>query len=238
MSQLLLPFRSDLSQEDLPIVYEGDTYLGPLHAYLNYKIDATAKRQLPIIKPVNDFVVPERLCAYYRLKNKKVIPGTCVHHFTDDRHIEPLWTRPRFYAQSLRKYDYVLSTDFSVHMDMFEEQKWWNDFRNKFLAAYFQHWGVNIIPAPSWADVKDIERYAEGWPTNSLIAINSTGIGTDKRSIFNWLDGYYEMIERLKPSHILRYGRFIEGENNEISTYYENNNKKGFYNGGKRFISA
>ena len=42
------------------------------------------------------------------------------------------------------------------------------------------------------------------------------------------LEGYYAMLDILKPIHILRYGAYIEGEQKEISTYYPNNNKPGY----------
>lgn len=41
-----------------------------------------------------------------------------------------------------------------------------------------------------------------------------------------WLEGYKVMLETLEPTHILRYGAKIEGENEAISTYYDNDNKK------------
>lgn len=65
----------------------------------------------------------------------------------------------------------------------------------------------------------------EGWPHGSIIAINSTGVCLDKKARHTWLDGYWAMVDTLNPSHILRYGGFIEGENANISTYYVNNNR-------------
>ena len=110
---------------------------------------------------------------------------------------------------------------------MLQPQKVWNDFRNKFLAALYQFFGIKVIPAPVWGDSKHMEYYMEGWPHHSLIAINSTGVCLDQRSRHIWLDGYNAMLEILQPTHILRYGGFIEGERADISTYYANNNKKG-----------
>lgn len=100
-----------------------------------------------------------------------------------------------------------------------------NSFRNKLLSAFYQRNGIRLIPAPSWGDLPHIELFMEGWPKGSVIAINSTGIGLDKRCRYIWLEGYHAMLDILKPIHIMRYGAYIEGERKEMSTYYPNNNK-------------
>ena len=107
-------------------------------------------------------------------------------------------------------------------------QKLWNSFRNKLMTAFFQRNGINAIPAPSWGDLTNIELYMEGWPRGSILAINSTGLGLDKRCRYIWLEGYNAMLDILKPIHIIRCGAYIEGERKEISTYYPNNNKPGY----------
>lgn len=68
----------------------------------------------------------------------------------------------------------------------------------------------------------------EGWPKHSVVSINSTGVCHDKRARKIWLDGYWAMMSILSPSHILRYGGFIEGEDKTVSTYYINNNRVGY----------
>ena len=100
------------------------------------------------------------------------------------------------------------------------------------MSAFFQRNNINLIPAPSWGDIENIELYMEGWPKGSLLAINSTGIGRDKRCQHIWLEGYHAMLAILNPIHILRYGAYIEGERKEISTFFQNNNKPG-YNYGR-----
>ena len=150
------------------------------------------------------------------------------HFYTPDKNIEKVWNRPHSFIKMFRKFGAILSPDFSLLTNMLEMQRLWNDFRNKLLAAFYQKWNVPVIASPSWSsDMKNIERYMDGWPHNSIIAINSTGVCRDKRSRHIWLDGYYAMLSILNPSHILRYGGMIEGERCDISTFYTNNNKIG-----------
>ena len=223
-------------QKVLPLSFPGertDTItekipdLGPLHLHICEGIDFTANHQMPVVRP--EIVgPPSELQAFYRLKREPeaVMKNAFGHFYTPDKNIEKVWNRPHSFINLFRKFGGILSPDFSILMNMLEIQRLWNDFRNKLLAAFYQKWNVPVIASPSWSsDMKNFERYMEGWPHNSIIAINSTGVCLDKRSRHIWLDGYHAMLSILNPTHILRYGGMIDGEKCDFSTYYVNNNK-------------
>ena len=230
-------------QKTLPLEYEDskdascliENYkaLGPLNSVLCTGIDFTSKNQFPIVKP-NTGEIPEVLCSVHRLRKKpdSLLRNICGHFFTSDSNFESYWNYPFRNIRFLQQLGAVLSTDYSIYSNMLFMQKMWNSYRNKLMSAFYQRNNINLIPAPSWGDIENIDMYMEGWPKGSLIAINSTGIGRDKRCRHIWLEGYYAMLEILKPIHIIRYGAFIEGERKEISTYYPNNNKP-TYNYGR-----
>ena len=225
----VLPFEYENSESDDSRLIERPKTLGPLHSALCNGIEFTGKNQFPIVEPYTG-QLPEVLCSVHRLLGKpdSLLRDQGGHFFTSDSHIEPFWKYPFRYIQWLRKLGYVVSTDFSLYTNMLLMQKLWNSFRNKLMTAFFQHNGLNAIPAPSWGDLANLELYMEGWPKESIIAINSTGIGLDKRCRYIWLEGYHTMLDILKPIHIIRYGAYIEGERKEMSTYYPNNNKPGY----------
>lgn len=226
-------------QKKLPLEYEGldsnpllaesHQALGPLNSVLCKGIEFTSKNQFPIVEQYSGDI-PEILCSVHRLhkKSDSHLRNTCGHFFTSDSNFESYWNNPFRHLRFLKRLGSVISTDFSLYTNMVLMQKLWNSFRNKLLSAFYQRNGINLIPAPSWGDLVNIELYMEGWPKESVIAINSTGIGLDKRCRYIWLEGYYAMLEILKPIHIIRYGAYIEGERKEISTYYINNNKTGY----------
>lgn len=223
----------------LPLAYESpkeNSYLtenfqalGPLNSALCMGINFTSKNQFPIVDPYSGDI-PEILCSVHRLRKKQesLLRDTCVHFFTPDSKFESYWNYPFRYLRFLQRFKYVISTDFSLYTNMVLMQKLWNSYRNKLLSAFYQRNGINLIPAPSWGDLINIDLYMEGWPKDSLIAINSTGIGFDRRCRYIWLEGYHAMLDILKPVHIIRYGAYIEGERKELSTYYPNNNKIGY----------
>ena len=227
--QKILPLEFEDSDGNSNLLTESYKSLGTLHSVLCTGIGFTSKNQFPIVER-NTGLQPDKLCSVHRLRNKpeSLLCDICGHFFTPDPNIEPFWNYPFRYLQWLKKLGSVISTDFSIYTNMVLMQKLWNSFRNKLMSAFFQRNGINLIPAPSWGDLDNIELYMEGWPIESLIAINSTGIGLDKRCRYIWLEGYYAMLDILKPIHILRYGAYIEGEHKEISTYYPNNNKPGY----------
>lgn len=226
--QKQIPFEYE-DYEDNSYIDESYKTLGPLHSALCTGVEFTSKNQFPIVEP-NTGNIPEVLCSVHRLRKKpdSLLRGICGHFFTPDSNIEPYWTHPFKYLQWLKKLGYVTSTDFSLYSNMVLIQKLWNSFRNKLMSAFLQRNNINLIPAPSWGDLENIELYMEGWPKNSIIAINSTGVARDKRCRHIWLEGYYAMLDILTPIHIIRYGTYIEGERKEISTFYPNNNKPGY----------
>ena len=222
-----IPFEYDETSTTNSIIEESVQTIGPLHLHLCRGLNFTSQNQYPIVQPYIG-IIPEIMQSVHRLIRKpdSYLEQCCGSFFTIDSNFERFWTYPYRYLNFLRKLQCVLSTDFSIYTNMLQMQKLWNSFRNKLMSAFYQHNGIPVVPAPSWGDLKYIELYMEGWPKNSMIAINSTGIGRDRRSRHIWLDGYYAMLDLLKPIFILRYGCMIEGEKKEISRFYPNNNKQ------------
>lgn len=97
--------------------------------------------------------------------------------------------------------------------------------------AWWQYKGKTIIPNII-VDPAIIDYCLEGYPKHSVIAMNSTGIGKDERAKQNWQIIYPFVIDRLAPVRIIRYGGKQPNEREEISVYYENDNKK-FSNYGR-----
>ena len=227
--QKTLPLEYEIPNGNDTLLTESFKSLGPLHSVLCKGIEFTSKNQFPIVEPYSGDL-PEILCSVHRLRKKpdSYLRNTCGHFFTSDSNFESYWNNPFRYLRFLQQLGFVMSTDFSLYTNMVLLQKLWNSFRNKLLSAFYQRNGINLIPAPSWGDLVNIELYMEGWPKESIIAVNSTGIGLDKRCRHIWLEGYHAMLDILKPVHIIRYGAYIEGERTEMSTFYPNNNKLGY----------
>lgn len=203
---------------------EVPTSLGVLNKNICQYLGTTGQYEMPVVRAINCSIPKDIVALYHidRCKNEDCIP----HFYTEDRKFESTWTFPRKSLYKIARYPLVISPDFSVYEELAFPQKLWNIFRNKALAAWWQYNGLNVIPNVSWIYGKDYAISFDGWPKHSVIAVNSTGINDDEKCKTMWLEGYEVMLETLKPIHILRYGAKIEGENESISTYYENDNKK------------
>lgn len=195
------------------------------------QLSFTGKYQMPVVK-ANKASIPKQIRALYRLTGKAIIQ-VVPHFYTSDNHFEALWTYPRKFIELLRRFPAVISTDFSIYLELTVNHKLWNIFRNKVMAAWWQLCGIEVIPNVSWTTDLSLACSFDGWPKHTMIAVNSTGIGTNQRCRHNWLDGYNAMLDVLAPTHILRYGARIEGEREDISTYYPNDNQIEARNGRK-----
>ena len=201
----------------------GRHYAEVIHHRLCEKLNFTSNQQMPKVKAVN-CNIPKRIIAYRRMANGKFVNYT-PHFYVYDSAFEYVWNRPLEAVNRIKQQvQCIIAPDFSVYHDLPRPIKHWNIFRNKFIAALWQWYDIEVIPNVSWI-CDDYKASFEGWPTNSLIAVNSTGVGFSHRAKRMWLDGYHAMLDSLKPTHILRYGVKIEGEDETISTYYPNDNK-------------
>lgn len=198
--------------------------LGVLNQGVCQYLTLTGAYEMPVVRAIN-CPAPKEIVALYHISRCKE-SGCIPHFYAADGRFENIWKYPLKVLRTLVNYPMTVSPDFSVYEDLALPQKLWNIFRNKMLAAWWQYNGIKVIPNVSWIYGKDYAMSFDGWPQHSVIAVNSTGINGDERCKIMWLEGYKVMLETLKPIHILRYGGYIEGECERISTYYDNDNKK------------
>lgn len=174
----------------------------------------------PVVDPFNGGV-PARFVGF-NCANSDDAEGCGVHFYIDDYQFERLWRSPRLYLPRLAKFECVISTDFSLYVDMPHPMKIWNVFRNRFFAAFWQNEGMNVIPNVSWSDPDSYGYCFEGLPRHSVIAINSMGACGHGLTKYLWRKGYEEALRRLEPTLIVRYGSRIEGEDEARSVYVAN----------------
>lgn len=214
---------SMLSLPPDPTDAHADTGCGIPHHSLYARLSYTGKYQMPVVRATRA-LIPERIRALYRIA-RRATSLFVPHFFTSDSHFETLWTRWNESLYILRRYKAVIAPDFSIHCELPLSNRQWNIYRNKALAAWWQLCGIEVIPNVSWIYGQDYALSFDGWPGHSMIAVNSTGVGTSRRCRNMWRNGYEAMLDALAPTHILRYGAKIEGEREDISTYYPNDNQ-------------
>lgn len=186
----------------------------------------TATWQMPIIAPIDDTSILEyEIIGYDRLSNAKS-SNYGIHFYCSDPKILSSLHNPQMVYNRINKQPFAIGPDYSIKMNMPFPQKLSNSFNIKLVTAWYQYLGLPTVPNVVWSDENHMDAYLEGYPTNSIIAINSTGIRHDATSICNWQIGYEHVIRTLKPIAIIRYGVKIPGEIESISYYKKNDNLK------------
>lgn len=139
-----------------------------------------------------------------------------------------MWKDPLPRIERLKVHKAVLSPNFSVYTEMPVAVKIYNTFGSRWCGAFLQENGVKVIPTLAWGGPETFWFCFDGIEKNSIVAISTVGVKKEK-DLF--MQGYKEMLRRLKPSKIICYGTPLEemkGDIIEVDYAKTNNYEKGF----------
>lgn len=188
---------------------------------------------MPIMEPIEVTDLPDKMITFSKSLSTNDF-NQIVMFYEGDRAFARIMHNPQKYAEMLKPFRYVVSPDFSQHLDMPQCLCLQNSFWNHAFGAYWQTMGINVIPNVAWSRPSSYAYAFDGIPMNSVIAINCTAIKGNPISKYFWMKGYEAALEALNPSLILRYGDIMEGEDISRSIYFENENLKHLRDGSKR----
>ena len=147
-----------------------------------------------------------------------------VHFFIDDYLFQRAWHDPPRYALFLRSFPAVMTPDFSMFADYPRAVQIYNHWRKHQLGAYWQRAGMTVIPSIGWIGRDSYSWCFDGEPVGGTVAVSSVGTQKSKEGRRLFLDGYNEMLSRLKPGKIIFFGevpRECEGNIEHHAPYYE-----------------
>lgn len=145
--------------------------------------------------------VPDRLAAWR--DPRAYGSDAAIHFFLDDYRFEPVWHNPAKYVERLGECGAVLTPDFSVFSDWPLAMQVWQTYRNRWMGAHFQSLGLRVIPTVGWSTPADF--FYEGLPTNSVLAVATTGVRRTPEGIDHFMVGF-ERLAELDPLAVLVYG--------------------------------
>ncbi len=167
---------------------------------------------IPVIAPTqkNEINTHYWLGFNYVKTTVKAAPNTGVHFFLDDYQFERVWNTPNIYVPYLRKFNCVLSPEFSVYVNFPRAVQIFNHYRKHWCAAYWQENGLKVIPTITWGWKDSFEWCFDGEPEGSVVAVSNVGCMQNKemRKLFN--EGYEEMLRRLQPELVLFYAHTLD----------------------------
>ena len=159
----------------------------------------------PIIE--EDYYVPTKMISFHEILSYDGPDyHQCVHFYLSDIMFQRIWTRPDNYVDMLRKFDAVLSPDFSIFRDMSTSLQIYNNYRNRLIGQYLQTQGIKVIPTVSWADSKSYRFCFDGFRNEAVISVASIGVFGNSVSKDLWCAGMEQLIKKKKPRTILFYG--------------------------------
>lgn len=159
---------------------------------------------IPVIEPTN--AVYTDFIGFNYAKTEKNKGDKAVHFFLDDYQFSRVWTYPDTYIQMLKQFSCVLSPDFSLYTDFPVAMQIYNHYRKHWLAAYWQHHGITVIPTICWSDERSFNWCFDGEPVGGTVAVSSVGTQNDKQVKEAFMLGYNAMLDRLRPETIIFYG--------------------------------
>lgn len=148
----------------------------------------------------------------YEERKKHEGNNEALHFFLDDyRFRNAIWCNLEYTTYSIYKFDYVFTPDLSLWRDLPTDiYNMVNTYRTRFVGAYWQLCGYNVIPTASWGNLSSFTYCFEGLPMHSIIAVS--GMGNKKStSAFNmWCYGLRRLEEAKDPILIIVYGEEVE----------------------------
>ncbi len=165
----------------------------------------TQKNELPIIQPYTlstNFEIHS-----FKERNKLSGKGQAIHFFGDDYSFDKItWDRLYVTTKELLKFDCVFTPDYSLYVDMPFAYNISNLYKSRFVGAYWQLCGYNVIPTVSWGNADSLKYCFEGIPNRSVLAVCGTGHGRSKSTRKLWEYGMREMEVQLQPILVFVYG--------------------------------
>ena len=165
--------------------------------------------QIPSIRPseltIEDITDVPMVGFNYAMTERHPEDKIC-HFFIDDYQFDRVWNDADKYLGVLRRFKAVISPDFSTYMDFPKLIQMYNTYRRQWCGAYWQEYGINVIPTVRWMGEGSEEWCFDGIPKHSLICVSTVGGFREIAVRDVWLKGYGMVLKYVQPSHILFYG--------------------------------
>lgn len=127
-----------------------------------------------------------------------------IHCFVYDYYLERIWKRPEIYVKYLQKSKVFFTPDFSLYTDIPLSLQIYNTYRNRWIGAYMQDEGINVIPSISWGLENSYDFAFSGVKQESPVAISTVGIRKHQMVLFK--SGIEKLKQIVNPSTVYVYG--------------------------------
>lgn len=146
----------------------------------------------------------------YYAKTASENPDAFCHFFIDDYRYERIWNHPERYVEVVKKYAGAIMPNFSTYHIMPLPMQYWNLYRNRALAYYWQQEGVDVIPLLQCGDPRTYDYAFEGLPIGGTYAVMNNGVMQDKENRQFFYEGLMVGVQAVKPDLLVCYGTEVD----------------------------
>lgn len=175
------------------------------------QFETVGQYDIPILRPYTKHLAEDvTFIGFNYAKKATYKENKGLHFFLDDYQFERLWREPTKYTKNILGFNCVFTPDFSLYTDYPKAMQIYNHYRKHWLGAYWQSWGLNVIPTIGWSDKDSFAWCFDGEPKHATVAVSSVGTQKSKECKKLFLQGYEKMMEVLEPETIIFYGNVPE----------------------------
>lgn len=192
--------------------------------FLRNEFETEGRWGFPVIKKQEVDLENIELISYSDISSKdEKNLNKGVHFFVDDYRFESLYDKPDRSLDTLKKYRFVLTPDYSLYAEMNPWRQIESVGKARWVGANWQKEGMMVIPTVSWGLARSFDFCFDGIQKNSVIAIGMIGCKSNKK---DFLKGYNQMLSKIEPESIICLGTpFVEMEGNIIAVDYNGSRK-------------
>ena len=188
--------------------------------FMRNGFETVGKWNIPLVKKQNIDLKDIQLvaCSDTRAHDNDENKKRGVHFFVDDFRFEGIYHHPERTLDKYSQYAFLLTPDFSLYSDMDYWRQLESVAKNRWVGAYWQSFGLNVIPTISWSDSKSFDFCFDGVEKHSIVAIGTIGCKHNKS---DFLEGYFAMMNRIEPEKVICFGSpFSKMDVNTITVDY------------------
>jgi len=160
------------------------------------------KYEFPIVKRTS-FKPSEGIP--FNMRNRTKNHDQWLHFYEHDYQFEKVWKEPIKYLPLFKRFQGVITPDYSLYREMPLAMQMWNTYRNRAMAYWLQRNGANIIMNVRWGDERTYDFVFEGLEQGGTYAVCTNGCIQNKLDRHYFKKGLAKMVELLNPDTIVNY---------------------------------
>lgn len=129
-----------------------------------------------------------------------------IHFFLYDYRFKGLWSKLAERTYEMCDYRLLLTPDYSLAVDVPDFCNKYHLYLTRFIGAYWQQCGYDVLPTASWGNVNSFKYCFEGLPEHSKLAVSGMGHQKSRAHTALWHEALLELERQKSPTLIVVYG--------------------------------